>query len=685
MPFAPENVMPKLHPSLFLAFFALCAYSTVSAQEYSQTLVSGQPIPTGADAGPMAVNGISSHPLGTAYLYDSQRPDIFVITGRFGGGLFLYRYIEDSAQGTPIFDKPTKIKIPFSMKGLPKGTIFQRPDKSVHALWCSQKVLHHTIFDENKNEFILKKSLKLDSLPANPESVEAIFNPDNTLEIVVGIKDDVSSKPPSFDFDKKYLSYYRAPEYTPYDGTGKWRGGFPYIGLYAFSLPGFIEGPAKNFRRVSQTDKEVREGFSTITHANLGPGHNNDLITGSHYGGIHYYHNLADAGLNLAERKNIVDTNNIVLRHPAVWPSPLAYYNPIGKYSDLIAGSEGGTYFYSFTGRFSPNNSPIFSNPTKLLENQPVLYGGSLTVPSMSDWDQDGDDDIISGNSQGFVLFYENTGSNLKPIFAPAVNLKAGGKEIHVQPGYNQSIQGPGEARWGYTCPIAADWNNDGLDDILMNDANGKHTVFMNIGSKGQPKLDYGHPLYLDGLDLHGTWRCRPAVAELNGRNVYITLDDDDETHLYEQVDIYNVADCGKLKLADGANIKGNFLDAGGTGRLKFSLCDFDNDGFKDIIIGTPRHGCVPDPEKGLPWQARNKYKGQGSAILFLKNAGSNAQPIFEFPRLVKFKGKPIFLGQHSCGPTPAYFGRDSKPDLIVGTERGRYMYYKYDDLSWDD
>ncbi len=84
-----------------------------------------------------------------------------------------------------------------------------------------------------------------------------------------------------------------------------------------------------------------------------------------------------------------------------------------------------------------------------------------------------------------------------------------------------------------------------------MSDSTSQHTVYLNRGTPTQPVLDFGHPLYFDGLELQGTWRVKPGVAKLDDRNAYVTLDGDDAFHLYWQVDDYNLADGGKLRLDD--------------------------------------------------------------------------------------------------------------------------------------
>jgi len=145
--------------------------------------------------------------------------------------------------------------------------------------------------------------------------------------------------------------------------------------------------------------------------------------------------------------------------------------------------------------------------------------------------------------------------------------LSAAGRTIHHQAGYSGSVQGTGEARWGYVCPNACDWNEDGLPDLVVGDITGNYVVYLNRGTRTAPALDAARPLYCDGLDLHGMWRSRPAVGRLGSRLALVIPDGDDHLHLYWKIDDYNVAEGGKLTLDDGSLISTTYDPAGGTGR----------------------------------------------------------------------------------------------------------------------
>ncbi len=650
------------------------ASGRVAAQFPGRALVSGKDIPVGTPdgRGPLAAHAITAEPLGFASIFGAERPDLLLSTTKFGQdvGLFLHPWLADTDDGAPVFGTRIAIAYPFEGPYPPPGAICQTADGKVHGIWLNGAQLVCTVLDIEGRAFKETGRIDLPDLPGGPGNVGLLPNPDGSVEILLQIGDGVPYKPTDFGG--------RAPEYRPYDGAGVWRGGFPYVFLYAVTLPAAFVGPAANARQISPTDHEVQMSYSHITSVNLGSGRERDVLCGSWYGGLYYYRNRAATGLELAPRRHIVDAYGNAHRHPVIHPGPTAYPQRDTGYSDLIAAGEGGLYYYRFSGAFTGEDKPIYDDPVPVLEEKADLYAGTLPVPNVVDWDGDGVMDIVSGNSEGRVLFFRNIGSNAAPAFAPGAPIEAGGRPIDIQPGYRDDIQGPGEARWGYACPAVADWNGDGLPDILMSDSTARHTIYLNRGAPQAPALEAGSPLYLDGLDLHGTWRVKPAVAKLGEQMAYVALDDDDEFHLYWRLDDYNLSDGSKLRLDDGAVIKANSLSAGGTGRLKLNLADWDRDGLVDMIVGTPRHGSVPNPETGLP----QSLGLPGSAVLFLRNVGSNTAPVFKFPEIMTFRGEPIFLGQHACGPTVADFGDPNGPDMLVGEEGGRIIYYKREDLS---
>lgn len=121
---------------------------------------------------------------------------------------------------------------------------------------------------------------------------------------------------------------------------------------------------------------------------------------------------------------------------------------------DLIAtGNDNRIRYYRNTGNLAV---PSFSNFT-------VVPGsaGQFVMPSnvragidVADWDGDGKLDLLTGDFDGYVTWYRNTGTATVPIFgAPGVRLKRDGSTI--QEAYN-------------THPRVFDFNQDGIPDLTF-------------------------------------------------------------------------------------------------------------------------------------------------------------------------------------------------------------------------
>lgn len=659
----------------FLATGMFCIGAWLFAGGAAAQLESGKPIRVGTlkGRGPLALPVLQNWVRGSAFVFDSRQPDLFV-KGQAGPatGLYVFPWLETTQEGVPVFGKPTRVKSPFT----DRGTIFQTADGIIHGVWLDGRNLVHTTFDRAGLQFTETGRVLLEGLPRNPSNVAVILNPDGSIDVVLEISDGVVHR--TSDVEP------RSEEYRPYDGAGIWHGGQPYQSLYAVTLSGLLEGSVSHFRLVSRTVREIRMTMQQLTVVNLGVGRERDLVTGSRFGDFHYYHNGASEGIDFETRLHLVDVHGIALRHPSIAPAVTAYPNPTTGLSDLIAGGEGALYYYQFTGRFTGEGKPIYENPLPVLQEEADLYAGTLPVPTVVDWNGDGVLDIVSGNSEGRILFFENQGTDEMPIFLPGVPLKAGGREICIQPGYRLSIQGPQEARWGYACPTVVDWNEDGLPDILMSDSTARHTVFMNRGAPGRPWLEEGRPLYCDGLDMHGMWRVKPAVGKLGGRMAYVQLDSDGDFHLYWRLDDYNVEDGGKLRLEDGSTIGSAMGYSGGTGRLKLHLADWDGDGLLDFIVGTSRSNAVPNRQTGLPQPVLGTRPL--AIVLLLRNVGRPEEPVFKHPVAIEYQGTIIEPGgAHACGPTITTLGGGEGPHLLVGNETGRFIFYRREFISYFD
>ena len=188
--------------------------------------------------------------------------------------------------------------------------------------------------------------------------------------------------------------------------------------------------------------------------------------------------------------------------------------------------------------------------------------------------------------------------------------------------------------------------------------------------------------MYCDGLDLHGMWRCRAAAGPLDGKMALAIIDGDDNFHLYWKIDDYNVSDGGKLKMEDGELIFTSFDPAGGTGRCKLDWYDGDNDGVMDLVIGTGRRSAIPNRLKGLPMPALG-WRTLGTP-LFMRNAGTNQNPVFAMPVPFIHKTAGIIQpgGTHERGAVLTDLGGEG-PTLLTADEVGRLYLYRGENLKF--
>lgn len=607
--------------------------------------------------GPLALVNLHHIVFGSAFVFGGKQPDLFV--AGYGGpkAVHLFKWVDTAENGAPVFAQPVEVKCPFTER----GTVFQTKDGVIHGLWIAKSQLVHTVFDMKALEFRETERLNLEKQIKSPLNLAALANGDGSYDLALEMSSGGSGPP----------GHAWTEEWRPFNSSGIAVGELRYRYLFGAHLPGLLRGPLEQVRQISLTQHEVFFSMCQMAGVNLGVGHERDLVTGSRQGNLIYYRNPAATGWQLEPRRLIAGEDGNALRHPTINPSVCAYPDVKRGTSDLIACGEGALYFYHFSGRFTAAGAPIYQDPVPVLQEQADLYAGTLPVPTVVDWNGDGAADILAGNSEGHVLFFQNIGTSDAPRFLPAVRVQAGGRNIHVQAGYAGSLQGLQEARWGYLSPNVADWNGDGLPDLITGDITGNFMIYLNRGTRKEARLDPAHPLYCDGIDLHGFWRVRPAVARLGNRMAIALVDGDDHFHLYWRIDDYNVEDGGKLHLRDGKFIGASGGPGGQSGRCKLDFFDWDQDGTPDLVIGTARVNSIPDRETGYPMPAIG-VKTIGTPLL-MRNVGTATAPVFERPVPFRDENGVVIQpgGAHETGAIGTMLGGNG-PNLLVCNEAGR-------------
>ena len=340
-------------------------------------------------------------------------------------------------------------------------------------------------------------------------------------------------------------------------------------------------------------------------------------------------------------------------------------------HTDLIVGQEDGRVaFVRNTGEVE-DRMPVFDLPRFFRQEADALKVGVLPTPVSVDWDGDGDEDLITGDTAGYINFVENIDGGNSPKWAPPVYLKGGGETIRIQAGTNGGIQGPCEKKWGYTVVSVGDWNHDGLPDIVLNSIWGEVLWYENVGTRSQPELAAAQTITVDwpgdplkpewcwwtpkDNQLATQWRTSPFIGDLTGDGLtdLVMLDHEGYLALFERSRVN-----GELRLSpgkrvmldqDGAPLRLNKERAGPSGRRKFTMADWDGDGRIDILIN-------------------------GRNIDFLRNVG-------ESDGTFRFQNQgPVArdkLAGHTTCPTVVDWDQNGIPDLLISAEDGYFYYVK--------
>jgi len=132
-------------------------------------------------------------------------------------------------------------------------------------------------------------------------------------------------------------------------------------------------------------------------------------------------------------------------------------------------------------GHYVEFNGKIYRNTPQ----KQVLVTGCASSVAVADWNGDGLLDLIVGDIRGHVHVYLNEGTRQRCAFGKPIQLKANGKPI--------------QAPHGDAGPCVADWDGDGLLDLIVGCGDGSVIFYRNSGTAREPKLDEGQVLIAAG------------------------------------------------------------------------------------------------------------------------------------------------------------------------------------------
>ncbi|HPC45558.1 MAG TPA: VCBS repeat-containing protein [Candidatus Latescibacteria bacterium] len=464
--------------------------------------------------------------------------------------------------------------------------------------------------------------------------------------------------------------------FIPHTPEGVWRGFTPVSSIHVYRNTGRPGAPRFEAPPELVTANSVPIELQFGIHIDLDDVDNDgdlDLIAGNNFD-VYFFENV---GTRTAPRLAQGFPLPLDQREILIWPR-FADINGDGKRDIVMAIEYGDVRWFENLGR--RDGAVAFGPMRRFSLREPFIDDGCDGAFDLADVNRDGKPDIIMGNANGETWQWLSLPGEPAWVFDLPRRVLSEGRPFRIVPGAWGSIQGPGEARWGYVAPEITDWNGDGLLDLILADALGKHRFYpaLENGAEGlvlgaEDAIRFADPANTikpawtwwdpQNGELVTQWRTRTEVLDWNGDGVtdYVSLDHEGYLALFPGIVTPQGKRIGALQRVflneQGEPLLLDPMRNGHSGRYRLAFADWDGDGDLDLIRGVaePTHNRMHTVETEA-----------GNAFLY-ENIGGDR---FAFRgEMVPDPG--LRLAAHAACPQPVDWDGDGRLDMLIGGEDG--------------
>jgi hypothetical protein len=196
--------------------------------------------------------------------------------------------------------------------------------------------------------------------------------------------------------------------------------------------------------------------------------------------------------------------------------------------------------------------------------------------PRVVYWDGDARKDLLVGMASGKVRIFLNIGTEENPTFDGGTYLQVGA------PGAKVDISVAARAT-----SSVVDWNSDGKKDLVVGSYDSSIYIFINEGTDSAPDFRTQTQAQFNGdlLLIPGS-RSSPVVVDLDGDGKKDLLAGNVNGQLYFYSNSGTDAD-PSFSTYIMVRSAGLPIDLAGTPRSRPSVCDWNEDGLADVLLGS--------------------------------------------------------------------------------------------------